>query len=166
MKVLTNCNILWWNDIHVGLGKKNDAPKRLLIVGSMLEHRFCSFCPDLHQCYFITKICRKLKLLSMFITKEMQNFWIFYYFSDFTIHQGACELWIKEHFWRKYSERFASDMCLRILNEHNRSFAGFKARQDFEFWNTRGWTLVRRLHKVMHSPPTTNFISTKDCIKQ
>src|SRR3989337_493401 len=69
------------------------------VFGSILEHRFCFFCRDLHECHFVMKFCTHVEKTSKFLAKKFQIFLNFFtIFSDFTVHPGSLELGITLEF--------------------------------------------------------------------
>ena len=73
--------------------KKTKSCSKKTVFGSILEHRFCFFCWDLHECHFVMKICTHVKNMSMFVAKKIQIFLNFLnIFFVCTVAKGACEL--------------------------------------------------------------------------
>ena len=82
--VLSSCKVSSWNNIHEIHGKKDKFNSPNFFVS---ECWICLFCQNIHECYFMIKLCKNSKHLSFFTEKIIQNlfdfFWIFW---DFSIH--------------------------------------------------------------------------------
>ena len=116
--VLSSCKVSPWNNIHESHGKKD---KFNTLKQRILECWICLFWHDFHECYFMMKLCKNSKHLSMFTEKIIQNFFEFFWiFWDFPIH--AKIIWARiemgnfQHFFHDCKwHAHIGDVFLKIL---------------------------------------------------